>query len=139
MPRRVRFNTRQSLSRATARAWCTQLACSRAFATVRQHSVKHGENHTAITEDQCWSEVHQMHFVMASTELFTDTRDCNCRIDVQSAGKLRWFPLCASSSIPAGSPVKVSRRSWRTAQDRKSTRLNSSHLGISYAVFCLKK
>src|ERR1035441_9625298 len=26
---------------------------------------------------------------------------------------------------------------WTT--DRKSTRLNSSHLGISYAVFCLKK
>src|SRR5437899_12997235 len=25
------------------------------------------------------------------------------------------------------------------ADDRKSTRLNSSHLGISYAVFCLKK
>src|SRR5438045_5959670 len=25
------------------------------------------------------------------------------------------------------------------ATDRKSTRLNSSHLGISYAVFCLKK
>src|SRR5262245_65333727 len=24
-------------------------------------------------------------------------------------------------------------------RDRKSTRLNSSHLGISYAVFCLKK
>src|SRR5262245_62578422 len=27
----------------------------------------------------------------------------------------------------------------KDAQDRKSTRLNSSHLGISYAVFCLKK
>src|SRR5258705_7275344 len=27
----------------------------------------------------------------------------------------------------------------RAAVDRKSTRLNSSHLGISYAVFCLKK
>src|SRR5437899_4423573 len=26
-----------------------------------------------------------------------------------------------------------------TIRDRKSTRLNSSHLGISYAVFCLKK
>src|SRR5205814_10645807 len=26
-----------------------------------------------------------------------------------------------------------------TLIDRKSTRLNSSHLGISYAVFCLKK
>src|ERR1035438_10837648 len=31
---------------------------------------------------------------------------------------------------------------WQRGQaptDRKSTRLNSSHLGISYAVFCLKK
>src|SRR5262245_54339852 len=28
---------------------------------------------------------------------------------------------------------------WRDGSDRKSTRLNSSHLGISYAVFCLKK
>src|SRR5258705_5502577 len=30
-------------------------------------------------------------------------------------------------------------RDQRAARDRKSTRLNSSHLGISYAVFCLKK
>src|SRR5262245_42395675 len=29
--------------------------------------------------------------------------------------------------------------SYIIAGDRKSTRLNSSHLGISYAVFCLKK
>src|SRR5437870_11528818 len=33
--------------------------------------------------------------------------------------------------------------SWKSAQeqglDRKSTRLNSSHVAISYAVFCLKK
>src|SRR5688500_19616425 len=28
---------------------------------------------------------------------------------------------------------------WPHEQDRKSTRLNSSHLVISYAVFCLKK
>src|SRR5699024_11234152 len=27
----------------------------------------------------------------------------------------------------------------RAVQDRKSTRLNSSHVSISYAVFCLKK
>src|SRR5690242_21598642 len=27
----------------------------------------------------------------------------------------------------------------RVAEDRKSTRLNSSHMSISYAVFCLKK
>src|SRR5438477_1255130 len=30
-------------------------------------------------------------------------------------------------------------RDARIRQDRKSTRLNSSHMSISYAVFCLKK
>src|SRR5258708_31534375 len=34
----------------------------------------------------------------------------------------------------------VSTETWvKLAQDRKSTRLNSSHQIISYAVFCLKK
>src|SRR3712207_8094074 len=28
---------------------------------------------------------------------------------------------------------------WAVRRDRKSTRLNSSHANISYAVFCLKK
>src|SRR5256885_8755665 len=39
-------------------------------------------------------------------------------------------------------PIAVSRprsATDRAGQDRKSTRLNSSHLVISYAVFCLKK
>src|SRR2546427_5770094 len=36
-------------------------------------------------------------------------------------------------SQPVESPVLIPR------QDRKSTRLNSSHSQISYAVFCLKK
>src|SRR5258705_13518196 len=31
------------------------------------------------------------------------------------------------------------QRAQKMNTDRKSTRLNSSHLGISYAVFCLKK
>src|SRR6266540_1167847 len=31
------------------------------------------------------------------------------------------------------------RRGLRPSTDRKSTRLNSSHITISYAVFCLKK
>src|SRR5256885_8784162 len=33
----------------------------------------------------------------------------------------------------------TARRDHRLGGDRKSTRLNSSHLVISYAVFCLKK
>src|SRR5256885_7089343 len=37
-------------------------------------------------------------------------------------------------------PAVAQRRSeQRAGGDRKSTRLNSSHLVISYAVFCLKK
>src|ERR1035438_5382407 len=41
--------------------------------------------------------------------------------------------------------IPADKFNWRPAPDvrsfadRKSTRLNSSHLGISYAVFCLKK
>src|SRR5258705_7291177 len=35
--------------------------------------------------------------------------------------------------------VRVTGRVAQREVDRKSTRLNSSHLGISYAVFCLKK
>src|SRR5258705_6478830 len=35
--------------------------------------------------------------------------------------------------------VRAHEEPCESRRDRKSTRLNSSHLGISYAVFCLKK
>src|SRR3712207_8480869 len=38
-----------------------------------------------------------------------------------------------------GTTVRRSRTTRRRVGDRKSTRLNSSHANISYAVFCLKK
>src|SRR3712207_8591970 len=38
-----------------------------------------------------------------------------------------------------GSPHEVFARPANVFVDRKSTRLNSSHANISYAVFCLKK
>src|SRR5436305_14256133 len=44
-------------------------------------------------------------------------------------------PSRRSDSPSDGSP----RRPASTIRDRKSTRLNSSHVRISYAVFCLKK
>src|SRR5699024_9829967 len=43
---------------------------------------------------------------------------------------LRYFPLQSH---------RYSALAARAAQDRKSTRLNSSHVSSSYAVFCLKK
>src|SRR5256885_9332283 len=41
--------------------------------------------------------------------------------------------------IPAGSTTATVTVDPSADTDRKSTRLNSSHLVISYAVFCLKK
>src|SRR5256885_8626981 len=62
-------------------------------------------------------------------------------------------PLSAQLLHPPGEEIRPRRRVRRVSdprpaqpqrvgddrQDRKSTRLNSSHLVISYAVFCLKK
>src|SRR2546428_3556000 len=56
-------------------------------------------------------------------------------------------PLLVYDTTSAGPGVQVARRLLTVAphpasgarRDRKSTRLNSSHDQISYAVFCLKK
>src|SRR5438105_8464465 len=45
------------------------------------------------------------------------------------------FSPCSADSTKSLSH----RRIWAQERDRKSTRLNSSHEWISYAVFCLKK
>src|SRR5690349_23191089 len=49
---------------------------------------------------------------------------------------------CAAGAVvvftPAHAPTGVAPFSL-VGEDRKSTRLNSSHVEISYAVFCLKK
>src|SRR3989442_7983269 len=44
-----------------------------------------------------------------------------------------------ASSAFHGANSWLRRRMPRICEDRKSTRLNSSHVRISYAVFCLKK
>src|SRR5256885_6976262 len=56
----------------------------------------------------------------------------------RSLAVLNVYPDCAVR-IREGDALHPRMR-WRHAViDRKSTRLNSSHLVISYAVFCLKK
>src|SRR3712207_8494001 len=51
--------------------------------------------------------------------------------------------LCLSPAHQSGGQLRHHRpeppRLRKTQGDRKSTRLNSSHANISYAVFCLKK
>src|SRR5436853_4455399 len=65
------------------------------------------------------------------TTLFRSHRArVNVRCPESGAGRPRADQNC-------GSRRRYSDQLW--VEDRKSTRLNSSHLGISYAVFCLKK
>src|SRR3712207_9572343 len=80
----------------------------------------------------------------ATTEIYTLSLHDALPISGSSRGKRRPFPRrgrapkgrarCrGDGSDPPATPRKNPRR------DRKSTRLNSSHANISYAVFCLKK
>src|SRR5438067_8316941 len=63
-----------------------------------------------------------------------------------SAGSFRGFSA-AGRNLPPSRRCLIHRRRLRgrvlrpslRSRDRKSTRLNSSHVSISYAVFCLKK
>src|SRR2546427_5925209 len=62
----------------------------------------------------------------ATTEIYT--------LSLHDALPIWSYPTSLSSDTDGSRVVK---RYW--PQDRKSTRLNSSHSQISYAVFCLKK
>src|SRR2546422_7097704 len=66
------------------------------------------------------------------TTLFRSSPDHGTADDIAWKGKADPQPMISALLLAAGRP-SLSRR------DRKSTRLNSSHGYISYAVFCLKK
>src|SRR5256885_12602850 len=51
----------------------------------------------------------------------------------------RWSPEPSASARSSARLDGKAAASGHVRKDRKSTRLNSSHLVISYAVFCLKK
>src|SRR5438105_12150521 len=72
----------------------------------------------------------------ATTEIYT--LSLHDALPIYSGWRCRrpgWRRRCSAPS--SDGPSCASRAS--TSRDRKSTRLNSSHEWISYAVFCLKK
>src|SRR3712207_7857438 len=83
----------------------------------------------------------------ATTEIYTLSLHDALLIsgDVSAARPDRWAPPAARALDGGLSVTETLKRtvvslSWSVlAADRKSTRLNSSHANISYAVFCLKK
>src|SRR3712207_7524959 len=84
----------------------------------------------------------------ATTEIYTlSLHDALPISDLRDVGKApvvrRAFEACGKLSTAEHRPIPYIR--WwldgdpGSVGDRKSTRLNSSHANISYAVFCLKK
>src|SRR2546430_4568211 len=65
------------------------------------------------------------------------------RVNESSDDELAYAYYCGNISATDQSRIPYDRRRFARAYnaqaDRKSTRLNSSHSQISYAVFCLKK
>src|SRR5437660_12209517 len=64
----------------------------------------------------------------------TATVDCAAARDAYFKKTSRYVPIITDGGMSRGGDVCKAQR-----LDRKSTRLNSSHVAISYAVFCLKK
>src|SRR3712207_8994652 len=59
--------------------------------------------------------------------------------ETADAGVARVLKVAPQQRDPGRDPVAEPEVLEQEAVDRKSTRLNSSHANISYAVFCLKK
>src|SRR5690348_17898924 len=59
--------------------------------------------------------------------------------DEEQRGEIHEHVKRISEMIAAAGDAKATVHIHRWYEDRKSTRLNSSHPSISYAVFCLKK
>src|SRR5256885_8194635 len=78
---------------------------------------------------------------VCSSDLCPATSTTSSRRPVRS--KTCWASRLAPSASPRGGTARARRvrppARFQIRPDRKSTRLNSSHLVISYAVFCLKK
>src|SRR6185295_20092267 len=84
--------------------------------------------------------------VPLARELATDPDQCRVTLKRQAVDpplvgsrRVACRLLALGDKVLQGLPLQLSLVVADDAGDRKSTRLNSSHANISYAVFCLKK
>src|SRR6266702_6300801 len=73
-------------------------------------------------------------FMLCSSFFFNDT----ATTEIYTLSLHDALPI-STDLPPRGDQVQRQLRRGQVEGDRKSTRLNSSHVAISYAVFCLKK
>src|SRR5256885_12094823 len=99
------------------------LVCFFFFSSRRRHTRLQGD----WSSDVCSSDLLERH-----------REALEARRYVVEAGR-QWYELWVPQDPAAWEAPKLVFRDISEHPDRKSTRLNSSHLVISYAVFCLKK
>src|SRR3712207_7384275 len=79
----------------------------------------------------------------ATTEIYTlslhDALPIYACVPSSTMTKLRLWMWMSETSVRYCAHIESFSHSQESPLDRKSTRLNSSHANISYAVFCLKK
>src|SRR3712207_9307661 len=86
--------------------------------------------HFVFFNDTATTEIYTLSLHDASSDLVL-TQFVSGTIDAKTTG----FAIYLLGAFISGFSVCI----LNTVVDRKSTRLNSSHANISYAVFCLKK
>src|SRR6266571_604982 len=78
---------------------------------------------------------HVPHALSAFVFFFNDT----ATTEIYTLSLHDALPISVRVAVPRGRRDRRLQPAERVDRDRKSTRLNSSHMSISYAVFCLKK
>src|SRR5262245_66572816 len=96
------------------------------------HLIRRSRHPTLIHAESLYSSLF-FYTDPATTEIYT--------LSLHDALPISNKDTCSTMFIAALFRIAKSWKEPRcpSTEDRKSTRLNSSHLGISYAVFCLKK
>src|SRR5690625_5378808 len=87
------------------------------------HETWNGKVKVLRFKRSCWNEIH----------------DCALTLDGTEELTIKAMAWVYADGFHQGDNTQPLIDNFRENLDRKSTRLNSSHVAISYAVFCLKK
>src|SRR3989454_12763500 len=115
-----------------------------------EHAMSVGRGQLLRRLAQAWEAFQQSYAGLAEAELLEpgvtgawSIKDVIAHVTWWEEEALTHLPLILAGGRPPRYSVTyggiAAFNARMTEQDRKSTRLNSSHLVISYAVFCLKK
>src|SRR6266480_1772887 len=119
-------STKPGTSRIQSRAW---------QASANSHRRRSFQN---LADSKATSSLHLAFFTLSLVYKFGGVKSL-ASVSAPHCEKPAYTRSSPITSLPDFLVAPQSFPSARPILDRKSTRLNSSHMSISYAVFCLKK